>query len=152
MINLKIGSLIFHLCFIMVFIFAAFNTVAQKKPATRGELNFSMKDFQHVLAEAKASHKKIFVDAYAVWCAPCKKLQETTFKDPKAADYFNRHFINISIDVEKGEGVGLAKAWRIEGLPALLILDENGNQLLNHTGYVDGKGLLEFAKEAARKK
>ena len=100
---------------------------------------------------AKTAHKKIFVDAYATWCGPCKRLQKTTFKDAKAAAYYNKNFINFKIDVEKGEGINLAKEWKREGFPTLLILDENGKIIADHVGYVDGKGLIGFAKEVSGK-
>lgn len=135
----------------MVSVFSALTANAQEKPSGKVEIIFSAKDFTNALAAAKAKHKKIFVDAYAEWCAPCKELQKITFKNPKAAAYFNKNFINFSIDVEKAEGIKLAKTWKIEGLPTLLVLDENGNIIANHTGYVDGGGLLEFAKEASGK-
>ncbi len=122
---------------------------AQQKQRAKQEINFSTADYKHVLASAKASKKKIFIDAYASWCAPCKELQKVTFKDTKAASYFNKNFINMRIDVEKGEGVKLAKKWGISGLPTLLILDQNGHVLDSHIGYVDGNGLMEFAKDAA---
>ncbi|RUT72427.1 DUF255 domain-containing protein [Flavobacterium cupreum] len=146
--NLKISSCIITFSFLMVSVFYA---SAQGKPLGKPEIVFSTKDFKQVLATAKAKHKKIFVDAYAKWCAPCKELQKTTFKDVKAAAYFNKNFINVSIDVEKGNGIKLAKTWKIEGLPTLLILDENGGVIANHVGYVDGSGLLEFAQEASGK-
>lgn len=115
------------------------------------EIVFSNQEFKKALVSAKTNRKKIFVDVYATWCAPCKQLQKTTFRDAKTAAYFNRNFVNISIDVEKGEGIDLAKKWQIEGLPTLLILDEKGKIIADHTGYVDGAGLLEFAKEAIAK-
>jgi len=148
---LKITSGIFTFSFFIVSAFSVLTAQAQEKPSGKTEIIFSAKDFTHVLALAKVSHKKIFVDAYAKWCAPCKELQKTTFKDPKAAAYFNKKFINVSIDVEKAEGIALAKTWKIEGLPTLLILDKNGGIIANHTGYVDGSGLLEFAQEASGK-
>ena len=120
--------------------------MAQQK--TPQEIKFSSKTYKEVLAAAKISHKKVFIDAFATWCAPCKELRKHTFNDPKAAAYFNKHFVNFSIDVEKGEGVELAKTWRVEGLPTLLIVDENGQILANHVGFVDGKGLILFAREA----
>jgi thiol:disulfide interchange protein len=124
--------------------------LAQQKAGQ--EIRFSTMSYKEVLATAKAGHKKVFVDAYATWCAPCKELQKHTFKDPAAAAYFNQHFINFSIVVEKGEGVDLATNWQVEGLPTLLILDENGQVLANHTGFVDGKGLIQFAREASGRK
>lgn len=33
------------------------------------------------------------------------------FKDSLVADYFNRHFVNLKMDMEKGEGVELRKKY-----------------------------------------
>jgi thiol:disulfide interchange protein len=148
MLNLKL-----YISFVCLCLIAASSTsyvIAQEKTTVNTGIVFSSKEYKQVLAEAKATHKKIFVDAYATWCAPCKQLQKTTFKDHKAASYYNKNFINISVDVEKGNGIGLAEKWNIEGLPTLLILDENGKTIADHVGFVDGNGLLEFAKEASR--
>jgi thioredoxin 1 len=138
---------ILALCIALLSGLYSLNVSAQKKGATP-EIKFSQLSYKQVLTKAKASHKLVFVDAFAIWCAPCKELRKTTFKDPNVAAYFNQHFINFSIDVEKGDGVDLAKTWQVEGLPTLLIVDENGKVLANHTGYVDGNGLMHFAQEA----
>jgi len=146
-------SLKLYISFVCLCLITASSTsyvIAQEKTTVNTGIVFSSKEYKQVLAEAKAKHKKIFVDAYATWCAPCKQLQKTTFKDPKAAAYYNKNFINISVDVEKGNGIGLAEKWNIEGLPTLLILDGNGKAIADHVGFVDGNGLLEFAKEASR--
>jgi len=136
--------------FLMVGSATLMGASAQALKGGDGEINFTAKTYTETVAEARKNHKKIFVDVYAVWCGPCKALQKTTFKDPKAAAYYNKNFLNISIDIEKGEGPALAKKWGVQGLPTLLILDEKGKVLAQHTGYVDGKGLLEFARGAIR--
>lgn len=141
-------SQLLALSIVFLSVLGSFNARAQKS-GTSQEIKFSTVAYQRALAMAKASHKKVFVDAFADWCSPCKELRKTTFKDAKAAAYFNKHFVNISINVEKGEGIDLAKTWQIEGLPTLLILGENGKVLANHTGYVDGNGLIQFSKEAS---
>ncbi|MDR3025030.1 thioredoxin domain-containing protein [Chryseobacterium sp.] len=147
--NIKSSPDIRFFCF---FLFSMFSgSIAAQQKQAKQEINFSSGDYKNVLATAKASHRKIFVDAYATWCGPCKELQKTTFKDSKAAAYFNKNFINMSVDVEKGEGAKLAKKWGVSGLPTLLILDQNGKVIDSHTGYVDGSGLLEFAKETTGK-
>ncbi|RRJ90838.1 thioredoxin [Flavobacterium macacae] len=119
------------------------------KKTAATEISFTTKGYRQALVLAKTSRKKIFIDAYATWCGPCRQLQKTTFKDAKAAAYFNKNFINLAIDIEKGEGTDLAKRWKIEALPTLLILDEKGNIIADHVGYVDGNGLIEFAKQAS---
>jgi len=136
------------LAFSLALITSAYSSrvIAQQKAPQ--EIKFSSKTYKEVLATAKASHKKVFIDAFATWCAPCKELRKQTFNDPKAAAYFNKHFVNFSVDVEKGEGIALAKTWQVDGLPTLLIVDEKGQILANHVGFVNGEGLVQFAKEA----
>jgi thioredoxin 1 len=145
--NQTSGSLLPVFLTMLLMLFSAAQAAAQQKESP-AEIKFTEESFQQVLATAKSTHKMIFVDAFATWCGPCKQMQKTTFKDARAAAYFNEHFINCAVNVEKGDGVDLAKRWQIEGLPTLLILDEHGNVLANHTGYVDGNGLIEFAREA----
>lgn len=149
--TIKINICSLFLCFYFTCLIPSMRLNAQQKPIENTGIVFNNQEFKEVLATARASHKKIFVDAYATWCAPCRLLQKTTFRDVKAAAYFNKNFINVSIDVEKAEGPELVKKWQVDGLPTLLILDEQGNVLESHTGYVDGPGLLEFAKEASGK-
>lgn len=148
--NLKISSFFFF-TLLLTLIIGSWSVYSQQKNPTKTEINFSIKEYKQVLALSKRTHKKIFVDAYATWCGPCRQLQKFTFKDAKVAAYYNKNFINFKIDIEKGEGINLAKKWKIEVLPTLLILDENGRIVANHVGYVDGKGLLEFANEASSK-
>lgn len=100
------------------------------------------------LKKAKAEHKYIFVDAYATWCGPCKQLKKTTFVDDQAADFFNKTFVNVSIDMEKGEGMELASKWEVQEYPTLLILDYKGNVVLRSVGYLDAKQLTAFGKKA----
>ena len=149
--NQLFKSRILTLCIALLSGLYSLYASAQQK-GTVQEIKFSQQSYKQVLAKAKASHKRVFVDAFATWCAPCKELRKTTFKDAKAAAYFNKNFINFSIDVEKGDGVKLAKTWQVEGLPTLLIVDENGKVLANHTGFVDGNGLMQFAQEATDSK
>jgi thiol:disulfide interchange protein len=145
----KIKHIFPALALMLTGVLLSFNVNAQSKSPSEHSIKFTSQNYQQALATAKAEHKQLFVDAFATWCAPCKALKLTTFRNAKTAAFFNAHFINFSIDVEKGEGIDLAKTWQIEGLPTLLIIDESGKVLANHTGYVDGKGLIEFSKEAS---
>src|SRR5690554_7882772 len=68
---------------------------------------FESLTFEEAIQKAKKENKLIFLDAYAVWCGPCKLMDRTTFKSEKVGALFNENFINIKIDMEKGEGVDL---------------------------------------------
>ena len=104
--------------------------------------------FSLALQKAKAEHKYIFVDAYATWCGPCRQLKNTSFKNTQTAEYFNKNFVNLSVDMEKGKGMDLATTWEIQEYPTLLILDFNGKVLFRSIGYLDAKQLKAFGERA----
>lgn len=122
--------------------------ITERVPLEGKPIKFIENACSTALRRAKAEHKYIFVDAYASWCGPCRQLKNTTFKDNQAADFFNKNFVNLSVDMEKGEGADLASKWAIQEYPTLLILDENGKVLLRSIGYVDAATLIAFGKKA----
>src|SRR6266404_8526226 len=65
-------------------------------------IQFIEADWSKALQEAKKQKKLIFIDAYASWCGPCKLLKKNTFPNKEAGEFFNRNFINVAINMEKG--------------------------------------------------
>lgn len=115
-------------------------------------IQFIEDDWNKALSLAKAQHKPIFIDIYATWCGPCKMLKRNTFTNAKAGEFFNSNFINISVDGEKGVGPQLATQYRLEGYPTLIIADENGKAISYTVGYIPVNTLLDFGKDALKKK
>lgn len=83
--------------------------------------------FSEILAKAKAENKLVFIDAYTTWCGPCKWMSKNIFTNDTIADYFNSNFINAKIDMEKGEGIDIAKKYEVRCYPNLLFVDGDGN-------------------------
>ena len=126
------------------------NTKGIVKNAADG-ISFIEGDWKKALAKAKAEKKLIFVDAYATWCGPCKKLQNEVFPDAAVGSFFNKNYINITIDVEKGQGVEFAQKYGVEVLPTLYITDENGNPITYTKGYMSASDLLKFGQFGVQK-
>ena len=78
-------------------------------------------------------------------------LKRNTFTNSEVGEFFNKNFVNITIDGEKGVGPSLAKKYSIPGYPTLIIADAKGNPVLYTAGYINPQQLLEFAKEAVSK-
>ena len=84
---------------------------------------------------ARAANKPVVIDFYADWCLPCKELDEKTFGDPKVAEELNR-FVRVKADLTAPNSA-LAKQYAILGVPTLVFLDANGNEIpdLRLTGF-----------------
>jgi thioredoxin 1 len=108
--------------------------------------------WDEALRQAALQNKYIFVDAYASWCGPCKMLKKYTFSNQKVADFFNANFVNVSIDMEKGDGPRLATAWRMTEYPTMIIFDSRGKPVLGTAGYMGASDLLKFGQQGLTKK
>jgi len=117
------------------------------EPAVK-KISFITGKWKDVAALAKKNGKYIFVDAYTAWCSPCRQLKDVTFKDKEAAAFYNRNFINYTVDMEKGEGVELADKWDVTSYPTLLFFTPEGEMVMKQIGYVNGQQLIEFGKKA----
>ncbi|OCA74676.1 thioredoxin family protein [Chryseobacterium arthrosphaerae] len=111
-------------------------------------IKFEDGNFASILAKAKKEKKLIFVDAYASWCGPCKLMVKNIFPLQSVGDYYNAHFINAKIDMEKGEGIDLAKKYNVKAFPTYLFIDGNGEAVHRTLGYVEEKDFIQFAKDA----
>jgi len=128
----------------------AFNSSAQTK-GSDSEINFVETSWPQALKRAAAQNKYIFVDAYATWCGPCKMLKATTFKNGKAAEFYNQNFVNVALDMERGNNPQLAQAWGMRAYPTLIIFDSKGKIVLNTVGFITAKDLIRFGEEALRR-
>ncbi len=109
-------------------------------------IQFQHENWMSALSEAKTDNKLIFVDVYATWCGPCKKLKKYTFSDKDVGDYFNANFINVALDAEKGEGISIANQYGVTSYPTVLIVDFEGNLVAKKSGYQNSADILTFVK------
>ena len=135
---------------IPIFLFALLCTVlALPAMAQEGKgIQFFKGTFAQALAKAKAEGKPLFVDFYAVWCGPCKKMEKQIFTQPEVGEYFNKHFVAVQLDAEKPENVDVAKTYKVEAFPTLGIFDGEGKALSINVGYMNAQELLAMAKTA----
>ncbi len=123
------------------------STLAQNNRIAKEKISFTDQKWTKVLQMARQKKQVVFVDAYAAWCGPCKDLKAQTFTNAGVAAYFNAHFINVSMDMEKGDGVGFADQFAVDSYPTLLFIDSNGQILKKSEGFLDAAQLLALANQ-----
>lgn len=57
----------------------------------------SMEEAQELI---KKEPRKIIMDAYTIWCGPCKLLDKNTFGNPDVAQYINEHYYAVKFNAE----------------------------------------------------
>jgi thiol:disulfide interchange protein len=138
----------------LFFVFISFKGQCQgvSKPVKQpGEIIFIENSWNEALKRAAAQNKYIFVDAYASWCGPCKMLKATTFKNNKVAEFYNSNFINVAIDMEKGQGPALAAQWGLRAYPTMIIFTPKGKPVYGTEGFMKADDLIKFGVRALNK-
>ncbi len=96
-----------------------------------------------VLELSEREAKPIFMDVYTVWCRPCKMLDKKVFVDKALGDHFNKNYINVKINAERGEGRTIAKRYGVRAYPTMMWIDHKGNILKTRKGFVPATTLLK---------
>lgn len=110
-------------------------------------VSFEKGTFKQILAKAADEKKPVFIDIYATWCAPCKYMSSVVFTNEKAGKYFNGNFVNAKFDAEKGEGVAIARTYRVTAYPTLLVLNHEGEELGRIVGAKEADDLISSVKK-----
>lgn len=141
-------NLIFAAIAIIIFVVAyAFNNPsADFKTDKNDGIQFYRGSWNEALQLAKKENKLIFLDIYATWCGPCKKLKKNSFSNSEVGKFYNAKFINISLDGEQGDGAMLAQKYRLTGYPSLLFIDGNEKVVGQTSGYHKPNELIELGQ------
>ena len=89
----------------------------------------------------------MFVDCYTSWCGPCQMMSKRVFPQKTVGDFMNSSFVSIKIDMEKGEGVELAKRWKIDSFPTYLVLNAQGEVVYTSKGAMPAEMFIKQMKE-----
>ena len=138
----------------MIFAFMPVTESTKAKVDNSNEvgIQFVEPNLAKALQEAKKQKKMVFIDAYTSWCGPCRMLKQNTFTDKAVGDFFNKNFINIALDMEKGDGIAFSEKYQIAAYPTLLIINADQTSTSVTEGYMEPAQLLEFGKSVLAQK
>lgn len=111
-------------------------------------IQFFSGSYEQALAEAKKQNKLLFIDFYAVWCGPCKRMSKEVFTVDSIGAYFNQHFVSIKLDAEKPENKAAADLFKVDAFPTLAFVRNDGKAISINSGAMGAVELLEAARIA----
>lgn len=119
----------------------AFKNVPEKKNLSEDKIIWMT--IEQAEAACQKKPKKIMIDVYTSWCGWCKKMDATTFTDPKVVSYMNEKFYAVKMDAESQNNLifkdKVHKFNDQRNAHDLSILLMNGNMSYPTTVYLDEK-------------
>jgi len=106
--------------------------------------------WQEAMEMAKEQNKLMFVDSYAEWCGPCKRMAKNEFVKADVGEIYNENFINLKLDMESKNGRTFDSKYPVSAYPTMFFLDGDGNVIKKIRGGQKGEQLISMAKAAIK--
>lgn len=103
-------------------------------------VSFQKLTVHKALARAEAEGKLVLLYYTTTWCAPCRVMEATTFKDPEVAAWVAEHTIALKLDGDLSRG--RAKRYDEHGYPAVVYVDADGTAVDRIVGLVESAEFL----------
>jgi len=125
-------------------------TAAKEKWNNSRHINFQEISFQKAMEMAKNDNKLIFIDAVTENCQPCMMMSKNIFTLDKVADFYNEHFICLSMNLGT-ENKDLATKYNAFAFPTFLFIKADGELVLSESGYCDASKFIGYGQNALLK-
>ena len=112
-------------------------------------------DFPAAQLRATEQKKRLFVDfTGSDWCPPCIALHDKVLTQPEFLQHAKEHFVLVKVDFPRNKPQAdpqreanqiLARAYRVQSFPTVLVLEANGTEVQRLNGY-NGGSPADFIK------
>ena len=106
-----------------------------------------MGNIEKALEIAKKEKKQVLIDfTGSDWCPPCIALHRRVLSTKAFHDFAKNRFVLVSVDFPRNKtqpdnlrqaNAILAREFRVEGFPTVILVDANGTELHRVTGYTN---------------
>jgi thioredoxin-related protein len=103
-------------------------------------------DYAAARKEASDTGRPLLLDFGTEACVWCRKLDATTFRDPRVVKLLNERFIPVKIDGNKEER--LTASLGIDAFPTLVLVSPSGKVLARNPGYADAAQMMALLNKA----
>jgi len=112
-------------------------------------IEFEDSNWAEANSTAIEANKLLFLEAFTSWCGPCKKMAREVFPDTQVGKFFNENFVNVSMNMEKGEGIKLAEKYKVMAYPTMIFVNpKDGSVVHRATGFHSKEEIIDLGKAA----
>jgi len=129
--------------FTILFAILSFSVIGQG-------IEFVETTWQEAIEQAKQENKLLFVDSYAKWCGPCKRMAREEFVKPEVGDVYNSNFVNLKLDMETKNGRTFDSKYPVSAYPTMFFLNGEGEVIKKVRGGKKASQLISMAKNVLK--
>ena len=138
-------------------IIVPFVIFAQAQKGIRFEQGLS---FEQVQQKARMENRYVFIDCYASWCGPCKKMDDEVYIRQDVKNFANDHFISLKLqmdtsakddDLTKSRYVDahkIMKQYSVTSYPTFLFFSPEGKLVHKGLGFLWENQFIDLLKDA----
>lgn len=113
-------------------------------------IEFFKGTWAEALEKAQQEEKLVFVDAFAKWCGPCKRMAKNVFTNAAVGEYYNTNFVNLKLDMEESESSDFKKFFSVSAYPTLFYIDGNGELVKKVVGGQQTQAFINLGKNVLK--
>ena len=103
-------------------------------------------DYDSARKEATEKNKPLFIDFGTEDCLHCKRMHQTTFRDPAVIKLLNERFVPLKVDANREPR--LTQSLRIQAYPTMILAGNDGKILGWIEGYLEALRMVENLQRA----
>jgi thioredoxin-related protein len=104
-------------------------------------------DYDTARREATEKNRPLFLDFGTEDCVHCKRMHQTTFRDPSVIRLLNEQFVPLKVDANREPK--LAQSLRIQAYPTMILAGHDGKILGWIEGYMEVTRMVEHLQRAS---
>jgi thioredoxin-related protein len=109
---------------------------------------------------ARVENKYIFLDCYATWCAPCKRMDKEIYPVTEVANYANRNFVSVKVQLDTSAGdddetrrwyeqaAAIGREFHVGAYPTFIFLSPEGDIVHKGIGFKEKDDFLMLLRDA----
>jgi thioredoxin-related protein/YHS domain-containing protein len=105
-------------------------------------------DIESSLQQAASTGQPVLLEFTADWCMYCKRMEKTTFVDPRVVNFVNQNYVAVRVDAD--EHKQLVADLDIKGLPAILVVSPTLQIIERIPGFQTPEALLTRLNKSSK--
>lgn len=105
-------------------------------------------DYAAARQAAHATGRPVLYSFSTVWCGYCRKLEATTFQDPRVRKLLREYFVAVKLDGDRE--AALVTELGIAAFPTLILSDAAGRIIFRHHGFLDSDQLVPVLEQQVK--